>query len=88
MKTTYIQISETVDEYSQLNLWKTSSKIDLIYISYGLIVLILVFVSYVAGIFNWLPHDPDNMDLDNMMVAPLTPGYLLGTDFLGRDICS
>ncbi|MDH5327127.1 MAG: ABC transporter permease [Gammaproteobacteria bacterium] len=88
MKTRYIQTTETIDEYSHLPLWKTCSKIDLIYIVYGLLVLATVLVSYGLGALNWLPSDPDSMDLENMMVAPLTSGYFLGTDYMGRDLLS
>jgi len=88
VKTRYIQTTETIDEYSHLPLWKTCSKIDLIYIVYGLLVLATVLVSYGLGALNWLPSDPDSMDLENMMVAPLTSGYFLGTDYMGRDLLS
>jgi peptide/nickel transport system permease protein len=31
-------------------------------------------------------HDPGFIDLENRFAAPLTPGHLLGTDQLGRDV--
>lgn len=86
MKEQYTQNSEVVDEYSSLPVWKTCSKVDLLYVAYGVLVLLLVLVSYTLGALNFLPHDPEEMDLDMMMTGPLTGGYLLGTDFMGRDM--
>lgn len=86
MKTSYTQHTEQVSDYSQLSAWKTAARVDRLYVGYGLAVAILVVLSYVLGALRWLPHDPDAMDLQAMMVGPLTDGYLLGTDFMGRDI--
>lgn len=51
-----------------------------------LIVLVFVFV----GIFGqWLaPHDYAQQNLSTRFAPPGTPGHLLGTDHLGRDILS
>lgn len=88
MKDKYIQSHKSIDEYSQLPLWRTCSKVDLVYVIYGLLVLTLVLFSYLMGTFNWLPHDPDEMDLDMMMSTPFSGAYFLGTDYMGRDILS
>src|SRR5262245_31887629 len=40
------------------------------------------------GASGWLPHDPRAMNVGLINAAPLTPGHLLGTDFLGRDLQS
>ena len=73
---------------SDVPFWKTAGPIDLVYISYGLLVVMLVFVSYVLGATGFLPHDPQEINLDLLMAAPNTQGHLLGTDFMGRDILS
>ena len=53
----------------------------------GLIILLsIVMVSLVAPL---LPlHNPDLTDPANRLLRPLTPGHLLGTDHLGRDLLS
>lgn len=61
---------------------------DLAYVGYGLLVVALVFASYLAGAFGWLPHDPQAMNVALLNAPPFTPGHLLGTDFLGRDLQS
>jgi len=86
MKMNYRQEVDTVNEYSQLSAWKSARLGDRLSVIYGLIVVLVVVVSYVLGAFKWLPHDPEAMDLDAMMAGPLTDGYLLGTDYMGRDI--
>ena len=73
---------------SDVPFWKIAGPIDLVYISYGLLVVMLVFVSYVLGATGLLPHDPQEINLDLLMAAPNTQGHLLGTDFMGRDILS
>lgn len=86
MRTRYAQTSEQVGEYSQLSAWKTARLADRVYVGYGAAVAALVVLSYICGALRWLPRDPDAMELQAMMVGPLTQGYLLGSDFLGRDI--
>ncbi|MFZ4070437.1 MAG: ABC transporter permease [Caulobacterales bacterium] len=34
------------------------------------------------------PHDPEHVVLADRLAPPLSPGYLLGTDHLGRDLLS
>ncbi len=84
----YSQASAVISDFSSLPFWKKADKKDLLYIGYGLFVLTLVVVSYVLGIFSLLPHDPQEIQLDLLMAPPGTGGYLLGTDFMGRDILS
>jgi peptide/nickel transport system permease protein len=55
-------------------------------VGYGLAVVALVLASYLIGAFGWLPHDPRAIDVALINAAPFTPGHLLGTDFLGRDL--
>lgn len=85
---TYTQISGEIGEFSDLPFWKKADTVDLLYVGYGLFVVTLVVVSYVLGAFNWLPRDPQDLDLDLMMAPPLTAGHFLGTDFMGRDMFS
>jgi peptide/nickel transport system permease protein len=61
---------------------------DVVYVGYGLLVVALVIASYLAGAFGWLPHDPQAMNVALLNAPPFTPGHLLGTDFLGRDLQS
>ena len=86
MKFTYRQDVDTVDEYSSFSAWKSARRGDRLSVIYGLVVVSVVLVSYVLGALKWLPHDPEAMDLDAMMAGPFTNGYLLGTDFMGRDM--
>jgi ABC-type dipeptide/oligopeptide/nickel transport system permease subunit len=51
-----------------------------------MLIVVLVAVSYAAGLFHLLPYDPDAVDLDLMLASPGTGGHLLGTDFMGRDL--
>jgi peptide/nickel transport system permease protein len=85
---TYYQISREISEFSDLPLWKKADVVDLVYVGYGLLIVVLVVVSYVLGSVNLLPRDPQDIDLQLMMAPPGTAGRLLGTDFMGRDILS
>ena len=50
---------------------------------------ILMFLVFVAALAPWLaPHDPFIQDLGARLQPPGTPGYILGSDSLGRDILS
>lgn len=47
----------------------------------------LTLVVVVAITASWLPlPDPDHQDLVNRLTPPFSPGHILGTDGLGRDI--
>jgi peptide/nickel transport system permease protein len=49
----------------------------------------LALVIVVAVTASWLPlPDPDDQNLANRLARPFSPGHLLGTDGLGRDILS
>ncbi|MCC6956450.1 MAG: ABC transporter permease [Anaerolineales bacterium] len=45
-------------------------------------ILIAIFASVIA------PYDPLAVDMKTVLAPPLTPGHLLGTDDLGRDMVS
>lgn len=82
----YVQAPGPVGEFSQLTLWQRAETLDLVYVGYGLLVVALVLASYLLGAFGWLPHDPQAINVGLINAAPFTPGHLLGTDFLGRDL--
>lgn len=50
--------------------------------------LILVYIALAVFAPAIAPYDPGEQNLTNRLKPPLTPGYLLGTDGLGRDILS
>ncbi len=85
---TYSQISGEIGEFTTLPFWKRTDAADLTYVSYGLLIVSLVIISYLLGAFNLLPRDPQDIDLELMMAPPGTAGHLLGTDFMGRDMLS
>jgi peptide/nickel transport system permease protein len=52
---------------------------------FGIILFILVMLAALIG--PWLsPYDPERNDLSARLEPPLTPGHVLGTDALGRDL--
>jgi len=59
---------------------------NLLYISYGIVIVITVIVSYILGAFDLLPFDPQEINLTLMITPPGSSGHILGTDFMGRDI--
>jgi peptide/nickel transport system permease protein len=53
----------------------------------GLAIVVLMIV--LSLITPWLPlADPNDTDLANRLIPPLSPGHVLGTDHLGRDMLS
>lgn len=84
----YSQKAGEIGELSDLSFWKKADSIDLAYVAYGILIVTLVVLSYLLGSFNLLPNDPQDIDLDLMMAGPGTPGHILGTDFMGRDMLS
>src|SRR3989454_11369345 len=86
--TRYSQIAAERRDASDLPVWRSAHTLDLAYVGYGLLVVSLVLVSYVLGVFGWLPHDPEQIRFDLLNAPPGSAGHLLGTDFLGRDILS
>ncbi len=54
---------------------------------FGLFILLALVL--IAALAPWIaPHDPFAQDLATRLKPPGTPGYLLGSDGLGRDILS
>lgn len=86
MKKRFIEVAPTTIRKARFAWLNRYKKIDIIFIAYGILVVAAVLVSYMLGLLNWLPRDPEEMDLELMMAAPGTPGHPLGTDFLGRDM--
>lgn len=66
---------------------KPKRKIPPLFVAIPMLFLILFLI---IGLFGpWIaPHDYAQQDLSNRFLPPLSPGYLLGTDQLGRDILS
>lgn len=77
-----------VSDFSQVPFWRKAHPLDLAYVCYGLVVVLMVFGSYLLGASGWLPYDPQAIDMDLLNAPPNTQGHLLGTDFMGRDILS
>ena len=75
-----------VDDLSAIPFWQKARGVDLACVGYGLLVVLLVVVSYLLGATHILPHDPHQINMDLLMAPPNTAGHLLGTDFMGRDI--
>lgn len=84
----YTQTSGEIGDFSQLPFWQKYALVDLLYVGYGLLIVSLVLVSYILGMLEWLPHDPQQINMELLMASPLNESYLLGTDFMGRDILS
>ncbi len=82
----YTQHPNESGDLSDASFWKMAGPIDLIYMGYGLLIVLLVIVSYILGATQYLPHDPQAVNLELLMAPPHTPGHLLGTDFMGRDL--
>jgi len=55
-------------------------------LTYTISILTLVIIAYLCSLFNLMPHDPDEMALDDILTKPFQTPYWLGTDYLGRDI--
>jgi len=84
----YSQTSVEIRDFSTLPFLQKYDLVDLVYVAYGLLIVALVIVSYILGMFDLLPHDPQQINMDMLMAPPGSNGYLLGTDFMGRDILS
>lgn len=84
----YSQASVVIEDFSKLPFWQKYALVDLFYVGYGLLIVALVLVSYGLGMFNLLPHDPQQINMDMLMAPPASGDYWLGTDFMGRDILS
>ena len=84
----YFQIPGEINDSQGLPIWKKVDGVDLAYVGYGLVIVTLVVVSYILGASHLLPRDPQDIDLGLMIAPPGTPGHLLGTDFMGRDMLS
>lgn len=86
MKRRYVQTPGPIGEFSELPLWQRAATLDLVYVGYGLLVVMAVVLSYVLGAFGWLPADPEQINVELLNAPAFTPDHWLGTDFLGRDL--
>ncbi|MFO7595971.1 MAG: ABC transporter permease [Desulfocurvibacter africanus] len=72
--------------------YKQPSRVTYLFSRYGMLVIGLVLVggmSLAAILAPWLaPHDPSLLNVDAILLPPLSPDHLLGTDALGRDVLS
>jgi len=84
----YSQMPGEISALSDQPLWKKAEALNLAYVGFGLLIVTLVVASYLLGSFNLLLRDPQEINLGLIMARPGTEGYLLGTDFMGRDILS
>lgn len=84
----YSQYTLEVGDLSDVPFWKKAGPVDLLYVSYGLLVVAFVIGSYILGATHILPYDPQEINLGLLMAPPNTEGHLLGTDFMGRDMLS
>jgi peptide/nickel transport system permease protein len=82
----YVQAPERTAEASGLRFFRKADAVDLFFVGYGLLIVVLVAASYAAGAFRLLPYDPEAVNFDLMLAPPGTTGHLLGTDFMGRDL--
>jgi hypothetical protein len=77
----YVQTPGPVGDFSALPLWQRAVTMDLVYVSYGLLVVALVLVSYLLGrSAGCTASASNNVGLINRS------GHPLGTDFLRRDL--
>lgn len=74
------------DHHSFRHQWEGWSLLQWATLIYSLLILTLLVVFYVCAVGELLPHDPEELALDQLLAKPFTPGYILGTDYLGRDI--
>lgn len=86
--TTYHQSGINIRDFSKTPIWQRTRLQDMACVLYGLFIVVMVAVSYILGAMGWLPHDPQSIRIDLMNAPPGAEGFLLGTDFMGRDILS
>ena len=84
----YYQTEGEIGDFSKLPIRQKYAVADLFYVAYGLLIVGLVLISYILGVFELLPHDPQEINMELLLAAPATEGHMLGTDFMGRDIQS
>lgn len=82
------QVSSGPTAAGQMPRWRQLRRRDLACIASGLAVIALVLIAALFAALGLLPHDPEEMNLNAVMVLPLREGYLLGTDYIGRDLLS
>jgi len=58
------------------------------YLGYSSIIILALIFGYLFSYFEYLPFDPEDLDLDYILSPPLTNGHIFGTDYLGRDVFS
>ncbi len=76
--------SETATTVERSSKWRTSLSLVPV-ITIGILV-VLVLIALLADLI--APYSPTEVALRNRLLGPLSPGHILGTDQLGRDILS
>ncbi len=84
----FTQYTLRISDFSQVPFWRKAQPLDLAYIGYGLLIVILVIGSYLLGAADLLPQDPQAIQMERLNAPPSLDGHWLGTDFMGRDILS
>jgi peptide/nickel transport system permease protein len=72
-----------VEEKARVHLWRLLLQNKIVLIS-GTMVLLFVLVGLVGPLLT--PYNYAEQDLNNAYARPLSPGHILGTDHLGRDV--
>jgi peptide/nickel transport system permease protein len=72
-----------VEEKAGVRLWRLLLQNKIVLIS-GTMVLLFIMAGLVGPVLT--PHNYAEQDLNNAYAHPLSPGHILGTDHLGRDV--
>lgn len=80
----YLELASEPSAWQRLRAWPARRIVATLY---GTLIALAVVAAYLCSALRLLPKDPDAMDLGAMNALPSTT-YLLGTDFVGRDLLS
>jgi peptide/nickel transport system permease protein len=80
----YLELAVEPDAWQRFRAWPLGRIVATVY---GTLVAAAVVSAYLCSVLGLLPKDPDAMDLTAMNALP-SAAYLLGTDFVGRDLLS
>ncbi len=86
--TVYHQSTIKTRDVANPTIWQRADLKDVACVGYGLLMVAMVVASYILGAAGCLPHDPQLIRIDMLNSPPGANGFLLGTDFMGRDILS
>jgi peptide/nickel transport system permease protein len=80
----YLELAAEPTAWQRFRAWPLGRIVATVY---GTLVAAAVVSAYLCSVLGLLPKDPDAMDLASMNALP-SAAYLLGTDFVGRDLLS